>query len=135
MEKGAVRSPKERHLHGHFLLTFLCTQYTTNILRKSDYCDYYVLLILHATYYSKSGLRYSDLLKRLAIADTSLVNRLRKLEEAKYITRELWTDANDKKSVRYVLTKSGRKLAEAFDTSLLLQKIDTAYAKINKGCS
>ena len=105
MGKGAVRSPKERHLHGHFLLTFLCAQYTTNILRKSDYFNYDTLRILEFLY-CHNGTKFTYLQKRLDMSSGSLINRLRKLKDAEYIFQKLYTYESGKHEVRYTLTIS-----------------------------
>ena len=91
---------------------------------QSDYLDYIVLEILNKLSVADHGLRYTELKTQLIVSNASLVNRLNKLKDARYVDVKLMSTKTGRPCSVYVLTQSGTKLVETFKIPELLKKVE-----------
>ena len=91
---------------------------------QSDYLNYIVLEILDKLFVADRGLRYTELKTQLVVSNASLVNRLNKLKDAKYVDVKLMSTKTGRPCSVYVLTQSGTKLVDTFKISELLRKVE-----------
>ena len=97
-------------------------------MEKSDYFDIINLETLNFLCKSDNGLRYIDLKAKLNVSDTSLVNRLKKLKYAEYISAEAKISDVGRNYIAYVLTDLGADLVKELEIEKLLEKVQEKFA-------
>ena len=98
------------------------------LVKRNDYLDHIVLDTLGQLFKTSEGLRFTELKTKLNVSDTSLVNRLNKLKDAKYIAMNANTSNTGRSYITYTLTQSGINLVHALNVPALLKELENQLA-------
>ena len=97
-------------------------------MKRNDYLDHIVLDTLNQLSKTADGLKFTELKTKLNVSDTSLVNRLNKLKDAKHVVMQARTSSTGRSYITYTLTSSGTNLVYALNVPALLEELENQLA-------